>query len=119
MTTTPPIKNWPLIWKTYDHIVENPKEWNQSEYAIKSPCGTAACFAGTAVLIDDPTAVFSWSHPDEEGVQIAVCIGGESISGVAQEALGLNGWEADLLFNCINTLEDITRLLRTWEAADG
>lgn len=121
MTWTP-IKNWPLLWKTYDHIVAHPEEWDQTEYATKRTCGTAACFAGTAVLIAEPTATFVWqADGDENFVASIAVVDGEkrAIATVAAEHLGLDPWEADVLFDGHNSLEEITRILRAWEAQGG
>jgi len=39
--------NTELATKVFNHIVNNPEEWNQSSYY----CGAAACFAGHTCII--------------------------------------------------------------------
>jgi hypothetical protein len=118
-----PTKDWPLLWKTFNHIVDHPEEWDQTEYAKKTTwCGTACCFAGLAVLIGEPQAQFYWGPKGREVDVAAVCFFNEekrTIASVAEEILGLNPWEAHILFDAGNSLEKITRILRAWEAADG
>lgn len=34
-----------------DYILEHPEEFNMGTFGQKSPCGTTACIAGTAILL--------------------------------------------------------------------
>lgn len=120
-----PIKDFPLLWKVYDHIVAHPEEWDQGVWAVQSKtlsCGTAFCFAGHAVMMSHPTAVPIWAtgrDTDFSGAD-SVEIDGtmQTIPEAAKQALGLTSSERALLFNGSNDLETIHGLISEWEQTD-
>jgi hypothetical protein len=107
-------KNWPLLWKVYDHIVAHPEEWNQSFYANRTSCGTTFCFAGHAVNM-----VHEVTWPEHAFPLINNGPPGRIIPNVAAEELGLTSSETTELFCCMTTdPNDIRAILeRWWEAA--
>lgn len=97
------------------HITAQPGSWNQSMWARRTECGTAFCFAGHAVAIAYPGAVFDFGDDvlfgDEVDDAYHVTLPGESeprgVRDVAMERLGLNEGEANELFDSYNDLEDL------------
>jgi hypothetical protein len=57
-----PTKDFALMWKVYDHIVEHPEEWNQQFWITGSPCNTAFCFAGHAVWMTEERCQIQWNY---------------------------------------------------------
>jgi hypothetical protein len=114
-----PEKNYPLLWKVYEHIEAHPEEWMQAAWAIKSACGTAYCFAGHAVLIAEPTARFIFSSQGESDRVHVLGHGMRWIDEVAMDALGLRAEEASVLFNGSNGLGDLRYCIRRWEQEDA
>jgi hypothetical protein len=99
-------------------IKADPKSWDQSRWF----CGTAACFAGHAMLLEDckvttPTAGFgSFGHDvgDSDRVEMpngAVC----NVSRAAEEILDLSEDQADALFYYDNELVDLERMIEALE----
>ena len=129
-----PVKDFPLLWKVYDHIVAHPEEWNQVIWAsrgqdwVAPTCDTAFCFAGHAVTMSHPTARTVWGWADERGeerlstndISYYVEIDGkiERYDAVAQRDLGLTLDEAGDLFGANNDLDTIHRHLLKWEQDD-
>jgi hypothetical protein len=108
-------KNFPLLWKIYNHIVVHPEEWNQRWWALKGKsCGTVFCVAGHAVNFSHPDAEFEFIG---DAVKIDGCP--KSIRDVATRDLGLSRFEALELFDCENDLDTIHRTILTWEAEDA
>lgn len=125
--------NVPLLLKTLAHIEAHPQEWDQERWI----CGTTACFAGRAAILDG--AEFSSVHnavfvieragdpPVHERGYIADA-GTIHVADRAQHALRLTEYQADVVFAGCNTLDDLrayvyrlagdwTRLAETAEAA--
>lgn len=118
LTDQTPTKNFPLLWKVYDHIVAHPEEHNQSLFAYRGECGTTFCFAGHTALIARPDLHYSFRD--------GACVGhlvddsgmfARSSSRVAQEALGLSNDEADDLFYGAETADQIRDLIAGWEVS--
>lgn len=136
-TLATPVKNFPLLWKVYDHIVAHPEEWDQAAWAIRVRdedtettallkdgfCGTSFCVAGHAVHMSDPSAEFIfevWKGSDFVCANKLSLPGGttEWVGTHAAKMLGLDEDEAELLFNGANSLPSIHDLLRRWEKED-
>lgn len=63
--------NKELVHKVYQHIRQNPEEFDMSRWASKTDCGTIACFAATSAFVRgvafwDPLDNFynSYTGPD-------------------------------------------------------
>jgi hypothetical protein len=133
------VKNYPLLWKIYDHISAHPEEWRQQSWALKwsskakleanvgwwarresvPACGTAFCFAGHTVNISRPDVEFAWFRGDAKVQSTAYvkvsdgnCMG---IDVLAAMELGLTEREACHLFYGSNTLQAIHDIIRGWE----
>lgn len=126
MKSPAPIKNFPLLWKTFDYIAEHPEEWDQNSWAIRvhapNVCHTAFCFAGHAVVIANPSAVMMFGEggdyvDDEYNFASLVEIDGEGIwiGEAAARDLGLTPLEADKLFDSENTLDQVHGMITQWE----
>ena len=90
-------RNKELIERTMQHIVDHPEEHDQRTW-ISNACGTVACFAGWALLLDDVEArdVLAWSW--------------EFTGVAAAEHLGLTIDEAGVLFRGKNS-RDMLQLM--------
>lgn len=104
--------NVDLLRQTMDHIEAQPENWDQLHWARRTPCGTAGCFAGTALMLAGQ-AEFTWSTRIDDGLIFAdEMLDGRDIGDAAQELLGLDMDDADGLFDPNNTLDQ----LRDWVA---
>lgn len=104
--------NVPLLRKTLEHITAHPDEWDQDIWAERTPCGTVACLAGTAVLLQGFELDFYESECDcgcREGTTASYVISDppQTIQEVARTTLGLTEDQADDLFESDNTLRDL------------
>jgi hypothetical protein len=97
-----PTPNLDLLDRVMDHIDRHPEEWNQENWF----CGTAACFAGHAVLMD------GWEVVHEDGGMIEK--GGEQspVELVAQRLLDLTDDQMNRLFIGCNTLDDLHSMVK-------
>ena len=115
-------KNLPLLWKTLDHIEAHPDEWFQRDWVLKTKCGTAFCFAGTAVMLahSDAEVVWAEDEPKEWDTSCDVLIDGvkRDIGVLATEDLGLTLSEADNLFDPNTTLDEMRDFITRWEAEE-
>jgi hypothetical protein len=94
-------------------IKADPKSWDQSQWI----CGTVACFAGHAVLMEGaqpapPSEDFQryrtvTPHTD----QALLCGQIVDVSAAAEAILGLTPLQADYLFEQDNELEDLERMV--------
>lgn len=105
------IPNAPLLLKTLEHIENHPEEWLQEEWR----CGTTACYAGHAGLIDGGEwapwngTVAMLARDDDPQDRVTV-LDGTAIIHIehrAQHALGLTERQADRLFSGSNALNDL------------
>lgn len=119
-------KDFPMLWKVYDHIAAHPEEWEQTFWMsrkLDNSCGTAFCFAGHAVDISLQGYEAQWG--DDAPVDFARYIkrdgrsSAEPVDMVAREILGLDRREADLLFAGGNELEDIRNIIAGWESDEN
>ncbi len=104
--------NVPLLRKTMEHIEAHPEEWDQRHWAIqKEECGTAFCFAGTAIqLSGEKRWQWDW-HPicNEATLHDTVQDCQVSIAETARKLLGLRAHQASDLFEANNTLPELRR----------
>lgn len=110
--------NVPLMRKTLDYIEHNPEDWDQDMWGARyergvwsrqhsmTPCATACCFAGNAVLLAGGDFVEVYRHAVEvDGVHY------ENAADAAYKLLGLTWKQADALFDECNSLDDLRRLV--------
>jgi hypothetical protein len=93
-----PELNIPLLRKTMEHIETHPEEWSQTTWAVRTPCGTTMCFAGTAAFLAGHA--FEWSCRLVMA-SAATIRGGRLVAWVAQEELGLDACQARAIFYCM------------------
>lgn len=113
-----------LLARTLRHIIENPREWDQESWAHRwededklgrDVCGTAYCFAGTAVVLTGHPILWEGDHAfsdlvvDGDGV--------EEVPGVARRELGLSADDAEWLFHPENSLTNLCDIVR--QITDG
>jgi hypothetical protein len=91
------------------HIETHPKEWDQTWYAERHPCGTAYCFAGHTVRLAHPTAEFLFG----DSLAAAVRVDGVEhyIGELAAKLLDLSHLDELALFDGSNTLEDLRAMV--------
>lgn len=104
-----------LLKETYQEIIKHPEQHNQArwysnEYIGDVVCSTAYCFAGMAVHLAYPKAIFA----SGDSVYCNAEMSAASIPELAAELLGLDSDQADMLFASNNTLENIRLLLERW-----
>lgn len=111
-----PTPNVELARQTLEYIEAHPELWDQGNWARKTECGTAFCFAGHAVALADPTAEFDWfgalgEYAEARAVRLA---DGQlqSIRVLAHKLLRLNTYSCDVLFEGTNTLEHLQEYVR-------
>lgn len=110
--TTAPTPNVPLLRQTLAYIEAHPEEWNQTTWR----CGTSACFAGHAAILDggawaDEESACVTARADDLpddvfGAAIALRV---LVEDRAQRILGLTDRQADYLFDAHNGLNDLRR----------
>lgn len=111
---TAPTPNVDLLRRTLAYIEEHPKEWKQDTWR----CGTTACFAGHAAMLDGGMWASSGSsalvaRPDDLPSRIYT-FGGMDLVPVedrAQRVLGLTDEQAFDLFRGSNSLNDLRRIV--------
>jgi hypothetical protein len=116
----------PLMQRTLDYIRDHPEEHDQDSWAVQTLCGTKRCLAGTAVFLAGYHINYKRMLPvdDEDRLthEASTCVDpttGEtrSIRRVAQELLGLDNDEVDLLFFGSGSVEYLSRVFS--ELTDG
>jgi hypothetical protein len=107
-----PVKDFPLLWKVYDHIAAHPEEWNQDDFSGEGPCGTTMCFAGHTVIMMRPDVVVN-------DVGAFVTADGNDIDpeGAARKMLGLSWAESqNLFYNFTKNPSDLRDIIVQWES---
>jgi hypothetical protein len=115
--------NVALLRLTLKHIEMAPCTWDQEHWRRKAPCGTVMCFAGWACAL----AGGHWYGPadsvyrevlkaeadDEETDNVFPLRLGPVIEAAARarRVLGLDAWQAKVLFRHTNTLPDLHRIV--------
>jgi hypothetical protein len=114
---TAPTPNAELAYRVLDHIDAHPEQWNQGVYIGPADCGTAACFAGWAVLLSGAEPRFY--APGVSTADVVVDGRVRAVPDLAQEVNSASRWvEAgdgysdDIdLFDPYNSREDLGRLV--------
>lgn len=116
--------NVPLLRKALEHITEHPEEWRQGDWALRCDqptevtngqgecetfCGTSFCLAGHVAVMTGHE--ISWrQNPHATGTSNSFwVVGGDRISDVARDELGLTERQAESLFAGSNTLDYLWR----------
>lgn len=104
----------PYARKVLEHLIAHPEEHNQGHFGYRTPCGTTACIAGTAVLFDAATKV-GWtdlSRPGNSSLFTIVLVdnGLMDLNCRAAELLGLSEEDANVLFYDFNARSALQRL---------
>jgi hypothetical protein len=103
--------NVELLHRTLAHVEEHQDLWDQRHWASHTPCGTAYCFAGTALMLAGK-ADFTWCSRAYDGLEYAEQMAdGEDIDTAARELLGLDLLDGDALFAPQNTLDQLRELV--------
>ena len=108
--------NKDLLRETLAYIEAHPEEWDQTKWL----CGTTACFAGRACLLSGDRPVYEIGPDDESG---RVYFGQDNrrrqVRYRAADLLGLGQHDADVLFDCGCTMDDLRRIVAELCARDG
>jgi hypothetical protein len=106
--------NTELLQRTLAQIEAHPEAWNQEAWASKTDCGTAYCFAGHAVALTYPDAVPMFEGASTTGF-VSIPQHPERtlwyVPDLAGEVLGLTHGPASILFDCVNTLDDLRAMV--------
>jgi hypothetical protein len=101
--------NVPLLRKVLTHIEEHPDEHHQAQWAVRTGCGTAYCFAGWAAVMSGAELDWDRSGVDAQGRPVTGrCeVDGQRryIEVYAKDQLGLSYDDANDLFAWGNSRE--------------
>lgn len=91
--------NIPYARKVLEHLIAHPEEHRQAHYGDRTACGTTACIAGTAIMMD-PNCTIQWA-----------------INGLMAPPL-IHGFEVDMDMHAAKLLgltpNDATQLFYEW-----
>lgn len=87
----------PYARKVLEHLIAHPEEHEQAHIGQRNRCGTTACIAGTAVLMDSASTV-TWGSDGHMNIVQVDGEGAEVASKRAQKLLGLDEDDAHHLF---------------------
>lgn len=121
-------KNWSLLIRTAEHIIDHPESWDQSWFFQE--CGTVACFAGWTTLLEGYKPHPNYDTIIELTEAQAIKLDGEHFGSIwnelrtcaqdlAAHLLGLTWAEGRELFYGGNDLTDILVKLDEWAFADN
>ena len=112
--------NIDLFEKVQTRIEKAPNQWRQADWGYHDPeepnfCGTVACFAGWAVLINNTDVVINeygdfFDKVTKESLYVPE---------TAMEYLGINEERANELFYCMtDDPTEVKAIWKRWEAED-
>ena len=106
MMNSPLTLDIPFARKVLEHLLAHPEEHSQNYFGVQQSCGTTACIAGTAVLMD-PESIPTWSTSfvSSEVTQMThVVVDGTSmdVEDRAAQLLGLDFVDTNKLFYNFN-----------------
>jgi hypothetical protein len=109
--------------KVLEHLIAHPEEHSQNYFGMQEACGTTACIAGTAVLMD-PESTVTWSSANMPyGAQqmTNVVVDGTSMDEEdrARSLLGLDWVDANTLFYNFNDVEALGLLASYIDQAEA
>lgn len=107
----------PFARKVLEHLIAHPEEHRQANFGMRTACGTTACIAGTAVLMDPDTQV-QWTS--DGAMTYAVQVGEDlvDITDRAAALLGLDFDDANRLFYIFGNMESLKFLSQLIEQAE-
>jgi len=94
--------NVPLLRKALEHITAHPEEWDQTQWAQQTSCGTACCVAGHVALMTGHEIDFG--RVDVYSEMVTHTTTGRYIEDVARYELGLTSDQSRILFDEMNRL---------------
>lgn len=111
------------------HIEAHPETWSQGNWAIRTDCGTAFCFAGWTVALSGGKFVWNASEiedVDEEASYVTGVPGTAGAPSIGWAAAKLLGLVYDPLAGCAahlfageNTLDDLRDMVAEFWPVDG
>lgn len=110
--------NIPYARKVLEHLTAHPEEHNQTNFGMRTSCGTTACIAGATILMDADTTVL-WDGVGMFGAVTTPTRPGQCVTDRAAELLGLNSYDAGRLFynmSNVESLDMLTTYIREAEA---
>jgi hypothetical protein len=125
------VKNYPLIRKTWEHILAHPEEHDQHTWGLATACGTTMCFAGQAVVLNGdepiwevfpPDTIMNSSRSDEQQmVSVRLKKDGSryAVSDAAAIVLGLDADEAERLFMDCTNIEEVSEVVNEYLAEEA
>lgn len=129
------VDNWPLMIEVIRGIKNDPKSYYQGRYAKATPCGTAYCVAGHAIIrsgynfltecdgeIDDTLVIVPDADSplyDESWFSAYSQVNVAPSEAAGAQLLGLDNWDAHDLFRANNTFGEILAMLQEWAHEDG
>lgn len=101
-----------LLQRTLAQIEAHPETWNQNRWARRTACGTAYCFAGTALALTYPDMRPVYFNNSLATNEVVLNPGAEVREHVyvrdhAMRLLDLDDMDAGELFHEDNTLDDL------------
>lgn len=122
-----PTPNTAFARQVLEHIEAHPEEWDQGSWGRRigtsNACGTAYCFAGHAVRMAHPNAVFLFGEGTSTTDKARdVSIPGNGIIAIRFEAmklLDLSTYACDVLFEASNTLDHLRDYVAQLERQDS
>lgn len=112
--------NIPMARKVLEHLRAHPEEHDQDVFAVRgTACGTRACIAGTAVLMD-PRTIVHWLRTEVGELVGEVFVDGHPVDLIdrAAEVLGLSDHDAVSLFFTYDDASALTMLAGAIEDAE-
>jgi hypothetical protein len=119
--------NFKKLDKVTSYIRKHPEEHSQRNFLVKdknSPCGTTACLAGTAVLLE-PGYTVRWNDHYDEPAVIDPFQNQVTVSEAAREILGLTWDQAhDLFYAVVHndgspvTVYELEEMIDGWRHAE-
>lgn len=113
--------NIPLARKVLEHCIAHPEEHDQKHFSRQTVCGTTACIAGTAIMMD---AESSYTSVTGEGGAIFMGLVNTPEEHEihpetrGRELLGLTAFDAESVFYTFDNSEALNRLAAYISAAE-
>lgn len=116
---TDPKPNLDLLRRVLRQIDDHPETWEQGDYAVKGPCGTAFCVAGHAVVMSGYK--IKWCEGVDDNTHESSCttVDGQLVPPLAEQLLGITSEESDSLFFGGNSRDNIQRIAEAIAANRG
>jgi hypothetical protein len=113
------VVNLDLLKEIHQKITTTPEGWDQEVWAAQRECGTSYCIAGWACVLSGYKVNFENAEPDfYGGREVTTLDNGEYIDAKASELLGLDDWQANVLFYSTSNpvaLERLEAMIKDYE----